>query len=141
MDDFPEFKEYFAEKVSNKEGNISEELTKEIKNCFEEPMKNIYKENGLLTFISSIIFNENYLKNILDLIIKYYTKHTDDIFKLVNNTFKDYIDSIIEQIETRKSIILIRYTENTTHEWKNLCAIYAHKRENICKDLINIFNK
>ena len=141
LDDFPEFVDYFSEKVANKDGKISEELSKEIRNCFEEPMKNIYKENGLITYISSFIFNDNYLKNILDLIIKYYTKHTNHIFDLVNNTFKEYIESIIEQIETRKSIIFIRYTENKNHEWQALCAIYENKRDNIRKDLISICKK
>ena len=141
LDEFPNFKEYFAEKVSNKDGNISEELAKEIKNCFDEPMKNIYKENGLFTCISSMIFDDNYLKNILDLIIKYYTKHTNYILGLVSKSFKEYVDSIIEQIEIRKSIIFIRYTENQNHEWQKLCAIYQGKRENICKDVITICTK
>ena len=141
LDEFPNFKEYFAEKVSNKDGNISEELAKEIKNCFDEPMKKIYKENGLFTCISSMIFDDNYLKNILDLIIKYYTKHTNYILGLVSKSFKEYVDSIIEQIEIRKSIIFIRYTENQNHEWQKLCAIYQGKRENICKDVITICTK
>ena len=141
LDEMTDFKNYFSEKVSNKDGNIYEELSKEIKDCFNEPMKNIYKEKGLLSYISSIIFEDNYLKNILQLIVKCYTQNIKYIFDLINDIFKEYIEGITSQIETRKNIIFIRYTENQTHEWNNLCALYKGKRDNISKDLISICNK
>ena len=141
LDEIIDFKNYFTEKVSNKEGNIYEELAKEIKDCFNKPMHNIYKEKGLLSYISSLIFEDNYLKHILKLLIKCYTQNIKYIFNLLNNTFKDYIEGINSLIETRKNIIIIRYTENQTHQWNNLCKLYAGKRDNISKDLISLCNK
>ena len=141
LDDFSKFNEYFLEKVANKDGNFSEEISKEIRNCIEHTMSEIYKEEGLLASISSTFFDSKYLTEMIGIIIKYYTKHTKYILDLLKNTFHDYINSIIFQIKTRRAIITFRYTESQNLEWKKLCTIWANKRENIRKDLDIICKK
>ena len=53
LDDFPNFKDYFLEKVSNKEENYSEELAKEIRDNIDKTMTKILNEKCLFEVISS----------------------------------------------------------------------------------------
>ena len=140
LDDFPRFEDYFLGEVSNKGGNFSEELAKEIRSSIDNTMNKIYKEKGLIETISSSIIDSNYLINIIDIIIKYYNKHTNYLFDLLNNKFYSYVRAIINQISTRKGIIFLKYTQSQSLEWKKLCTIYSTKREKICADLTNIIN-
>ena len=141
LTEYPGFEENFSEKVADKENNVLNEISKEIRSCIDESMKKIYNENGLLTAISAFLFDSQYLSQIIELIIKYYTKHIKYIFDLIQSTFKDYIELIIHEIENRKSIISIKYSNKQSHQWSNLCSAYSSKKENIYIDLKNICNK
>jgi hypothetical protein len=103
-------------------------------------MSEIYKENGLMTSISSLIFDSSYLRTILDIIIKYYTKHTKYIFDLLIKSFNEYINSIIDQIKTRRSLISIRYSKDQNKEWKKLCKIFTEKKEKIFENFRQIIS-
>jgi hypothetical protein len=127
-------------KVSNKSENISDEISKEIRRCIDNTMSEIYKENGLMTSISSLIFDSSYLRTILDIIIKYYTKHTKYIFDLLIKSFNDYINSIIVQIITRRSLISIRYSKDQNKEWKKLCKYFTERREKIFENYNQIIS-
>ena len=140
LDDFPKFEEYFLQKVSNKSQKISDEISKEIRRCMDNTMSEIYKENGLMTSISSLMFDSSYLRTILDIIIKYYSEHTKYIFDLLIKSFNKYINSIINQIKTRRSMILIRYSQDQNKEWKKLCKTYVEKRENIFDNYMRIIS-
>ena len=140
LDEFPKFKEYFLQKVSNKSENISDEISKEIRRCIDNTMSEIYKENGLMKSISSLMFDSSYLRTILDIIIKYYTKHTKYIFDLLIKSFNEYIKSIIDQIKTRRSMISIRYSKDQNKEWKKLCKTYTDKREKIFENYMQIIS-
>jgi len=140
LDEFPKFKDYFLKKVSNKSENISDEISKEIRRCIDNTMSEIYKENGLMTSISSLIFDSSYLRTILDIIIKYYTKHTKYIFDLLITSFNEYIISIIDQIKIRRSLISIRYSKDQNKEWKKLCKIFTEKKEIIFENYKQIIS-
>lgn len=130
---FVQFKEHFS---ANKEKN-----SKEIKSCIHDCMKKILKENGLLSALSASIFDSTYLTQIIEIIIKYYTMNINDIFNLIQSSFKDYIEAIIHEIETKKNIISINYYNNQSIQWKKLGSIYTEKRKSIYIDLENICNK
>jgi len=140
LDEFPKFKDYFLKKVSNKSENISDEISKEIRRCIDNTMSEIYKEDGLMASISSLIFDSSYLRTILDIIIKYYTKHTKYIFDLLIKSFNEYINSIISQIKTRRSMISIRYSQVQNKEWKKLCKIFGEKKEKIFENYNKIIS-
>ena len=140
LDKFPKFEDYFLEKVSNKNENISEEISKEIRRCIDNTMSEIYKENGLMTSISSLLFDSSYLRSILDIIIKYYTKHTKYIFDLLIKSFNEYINSIIDQIKIRRSLISIRYSKDQNNMWKKLCKTFKEKKEKILENYNQIIS-
>ena len=70
-------------------------MAAELRRCIDNTMSEIYKENGLMSSISSLMFDSSYLRTILDIIIKYYTKHTKYIFDLLIKSFNEYINTII----------------------------------------------
>ena len=141
LKEFGRFKNYFLEQTSNKNENFTEEILKELKTSMEKTIQKIYDEKGFWAAISSSIWNDNYLMNIIEIIIKYYTNHTKYLFDLLKNNFESYINEIKHTINIRKNIILSKYTKRQSAKWKNLCTIYTDKRKNICDDLDTILNK
>ena len=98
-------------------------------------MNKIYNEKGFFSAISSFFSNSNYLSNIIEIIIKYYSSKVKYYFDLLRDHFIEYINNIINLIETRKTSIVARYKNQKSEEWKTLCLIYLEKRDDIYKDL------
>ena len=135
LEEYPKFKDYFAEKVVKKGRNISEEIYNEIKSCLEQGMSKIWEKKGIFNYITSVFSNVSYLTNVFEIIIEFYCKKIDYIFRLLTTSFRNYTNSILNLIKSGTSIISIKYTEVQKKEWENLVSIYKDAKEDINNSL------
>ena len=85
------FRDKFAQVFGNK--NIDEQIFNEIKLASKD-MDKIYEKKGFKEWIFSYIFDDNYLKNVYDLILDTFTNKINYILKLIIEEYEDYINHI-----------------------------------------------
>ena len=93
---FPElssFRDKFAQVFGNKNKNIDEQIFNEIKIASKD-MDKIHEKKGFKEWIFSYIFDDNYLKNVYDLILDTFTNKINYILKLIIEEYEDYINHI-----------------------------------------------
>ena len=89
------FKDKFAQVFGNKNKNknIDEQIFNEIKIASKD-MDKIHEKKGFKEWIFSYIFDDNYLKNVYDLILDTFTNKINYILKLIIEEYEDYINHI-----------------------------------------------
>ena len=130
---FPElssFRDKFAQVFGNKNKNIDEQIFNEIKIASKD-MDKIYEKKGFKEWIFSYIFDDNYLKNVYDLILDTFTNKINYILKLLIEEYEDYINHIKNLINANVKSTCIQFNADQKKFWDTLSTTYEDIRSSI----------
>ena len=139
------FREFFIINTSQKGIDILKEINHELNKCFEDTKLQIFKNKGFFDWIESVIFDDEYLNNFIDIIGDSLTKKLGYIINLILENFKDYNNQmariIQEKIESLE-LLFIKLAPEELEKLKNYCEpIMAEIKKDFKNYLsINIFN-
>ena len=122
-------------------GNILEEIFKELKGCIDDSMSKILSKKGLFSFFTSAFSNLTFFTNLIDIIMDLLFKETQYIFDQLNKYFGDYIRELLILISNNSNSVSFLYHNQQTEAWDSLCSIYKNKREMIYQDLNKLIKK
>ena len=130
---FPElssFRDKFAQVFGNKNKNIDEQIFNEIKIASKD-MDKIYEKKGFKEWIFSYIFDDNYLKNVYDLILDTFTNKINYILKLIIEEYEDYINHIKNLIKANVQSTCVQFNKEQKKYWDTLSTTYEDIRSSI----------
>ena len=139
------FKEFFTMKVSQKGIKIKEEIFNELNSCFENTKSQIWKNKKFIDWIESILFDKEYLKNFIEIVIETLEKKLKYILHLITFHLEDYKNQIIRIIQEKIEAIELAFVNLNPEELeqiKKLCEPLMNEIKktlsvNLNKDLFN----
>ena len=138
LNNYKKFKQYFSNKVANKDVNIENEINKEINLCTEQGYSKIWEKKNFFSLIASFFSRVSYLTNIIEIIIEVYDNQIYYILYLLKNNFSRYINFINKSIKTRLDIVSVQYMKIQEKNWENICKMYAESKKTIINYLKSI---
>ena len=137
----PDFKEFFKKNILERGIQINEEIKRELNKCFEDTKLQIWNNKGIIDWIESFIFDEDYLKNFIDVLIKTLQKRLNYVFHLISINYNEYqnqvIRSIQEQIESNE-LKFKNLEPEELEKFKQLCAPKIEEIKNTFNSYLNI---
>ena len=124
------FNDYISNILGNKDEKIGVELYKELVNTCEAP-NNILSKKGFTNWISSLLSNQNYLENIIDLLIDNSSNKINYIFLLIQKESDTYLMKYLKKINSSAKFDILKSNDEQKNKWKKLCDSYEQKRNKI----------
>ena len=135
-----DFITYFSDNAGDKNKDFTKELYEEIINSAES-LGTIFINKGFISWFKSLFLSDEYLSNVINILLDTYLDRVNKVFYLLSNSFKKYINKIIHQAEIKSFVFLMKIDKEQCKIWKNLNNFYEKKRNEINKIKLDLNSK
>ena len=126
------FKKYISKEIGDENKELDEDIYNEIETSCES-LTNIFMKKGFIDWFCSFLSSKKYLENIIDIMIDTFMNKIGNVFKILQNSAKNYMNDLKRLIEQNTNLVTMKFNDEQLKIWKSLSDSYENTREKIMK--------